>query len=101
MGVVSLLEAIMGTSVDLKGLETGMQKGEKIAEEGAQKITSHFTAMGVAIATAIAGTLLVALEKAVKTTAEWGLEMEHLSNRMGMTVRETATLVGVMERFGV
>jgi hypothetical protein len=101
MGVVSLLEAIMGTSVDLKGLETGLQKAETMAKEGAEKITSHFSLMAVGIATAMGGAVLVALEKAIRTTAEWGLEMEHLSNRMGMTTREAATLVGVMERFGV
>src|SRR6266576_1387004 len=101
MGVVSLLEAIMGTSVDLKGLETGLQKAERLAEEGAKRIQNHFGIMAVGIAAAIGGTVLIALEKAIKTTAEWGLEMEHLSNRMGMTSREAATLVGVMERFGV
>lgn len=101
MGVVSLLEAIMGTSVDLKGLDTGLEKAERRAEEGAQKIAGHFGLMATTISVAIAGAVLVALEKAIRTTAEWGLEMEHLSNRMGVTTREAATLVGVMERFGV
>src|SRR5690349_19362338 len=101
MGVVSLLEAIMGTSVDLKGLETGLQKAETMANEGAEKIAGHFGLMAVGIASAIGGAVIIALEKAIRTTAEWGLEMEHLGNRMGMTTTQAATLVGVMERFGV
>lgn len=98
---VSLLEAIFGTSVDLGGLEKGLQKAERLAEEAAQKIANHFGIIGVTVGTAIAGAVLVSLEKAIKTTAEWGLEMEHLSNRMGVTAEQAATLVGVMEKFGI
>jgi hypothetical protein len=101
MGVVSLLDAIMGTSVDLKGLETGLEKAEKLVEEGVKKLEKQFSFLSIGIATAITGVILLSMEKAIKKTAEWGLEMEHLSNRMGVTTREAAVLVGVMERFGV
>ena len=101
MGVVSLIEALMGTKVDTSGFETGVQKIEKLSEDLGKKITEHFGIIGVTIASAIAGTVLVAMEKAIKATAEWGLEIEHLSNRMGMTTKETATLVSMMERFGI
>ena len=98
---VSLLEALMGTSVDLKGLETGLQKMETMAEDALKKVSQNFGLIATGIVTAIAGSVIIALEKAIHTTAEWGLEMEHLSNRMGMTAQQAATLVGVMERFGI
>jgi hypothetical protein len=98
---VSLLEAIMGTHVDLKGAEEGLRKFEKMAEEAAAKVAASFGVMGAAISSIVLGTVVVALEKAIRTTAEWGLEMEHLANRMGVTAREAAVLTGVMERFGV
>ena len=98
---VNFLELIAGTSVDLKGLDEGLKKAEGLAEESARKIGGHFNLIGVSIVTAIAGAALTAIGEAVKKTAEWGEQLEHLSNRMGMTVTQTATVVGVMERFGV
>lgn len=97
----NFLEALMGMHVDLSGLEDGLKKAEQRAEQSTSKIAGGFNLMAAGIATAIAGTVLVALEKSISTTAEWGLEMEHLGDRMGMTAQEAATLVGVMERFGV
>jgi len=47
------------------------------------------------------GAVVVAITKAVHTTAEFGLEMEHLSNRMGMTVEQATAIIGIFERFGV
>lgn len=98
---VSLLEALMGTHVDLKGLEDGLQKMEHMAEDALKKVSENFGLIATGIVTAIAGTVIVSLEKAIRTTSEWGLEMEHLGNRMGMTAQQAATLVGVMERFGI
>lgn len=101
MGVVNFLEAMMGMHVDTREFEEGLRKAENLAESTTKSIQGGFNVMAAGIATALVGTVVVALEKAIKTTADWGLEMEHLGNRMGMTSQEAATLVGVLERFGV
>lgn len=98
---VSFLEALMGMHVDTSGLESGLKKAEDLAEASTKKIAGNFGLMAAGIATAIAGTVIVALEKAIKVTAEYGEQMEHLGNRMGMTAGQAATLVGVMERHGI
>jgi predicted 3-demethylubiquinone-9 3-methyltransferase (glyoxalase superfamily) len=100
MGNVNILDALMGMHVDTNEFENGLKKAEGAAEATTKGIASKFSVMGVTIA-AIIGTIVVALEKAISTTAEFGLEMEHLSNRMGMTATQAATLVGVMERYGI
>lgn len=101
MGNVNILDALMGMHVDTQELEEGLRKAENLAERSTKAISGNFALMAAGIATALVGTVIVALEKAIHTTAEWGLEMEHLSNRMGMTSQQAATLVGVMERFGI
>ena len=101
MANVNVLEALMGTHVDLSGAEEGLGKFEKMAETTTKNVAGKFSLMSLGIATAVVGTVVVALEKAIKTTADWGLEMEHLGNRMGMTSQQAATLVGVMERYGI
>lgn len=101
MGNVNLLDALMGIHVDAADFEAGLKNVENRAEESTKAIAGKFNLMAVGIATAIVGTVIVALEKAIHTTAEWGLEMEHLANRMGMTTTQAATLVGVLERFGI
>ncbi len=98
---VNFLELIAGTHVDLGGLEQGLEKAASMAEGAAKKISEHFGAIAIGITTAIAGAVIVALERAIHTTAEWGMEMEHLSNRMGVTAAQAATLVGVMEKYGI
>jgi len=98
---VNFLDLLANVSVDLNKFEGELKKAEELAEKSAKAISGSMNLIGIGIVTSIAGAAIVALEKAVKKTAEWGLEMEHLSNRMGMTVRDTATVVGVMERFGV
>src|SRR5437899_4977773 len=81
-GVVSLLEAIMGTHVDLKGLEEGIKKAERLAEDGAKRIAEHFGLVGIGIATALTGAILGALEQAIKKTAEWGLRSEEHTSEL-------------------
>lgn len=98
---VSFLEALMGMHVDTSGLEEGLKKAEAAAEQSTKKIAGNFGLMATGIATAIAGTIVAALEMSIKKTAEYGLEMEHLGARMGMTAQQAAVLSGVFERQGV
>lgn len=108
MAVVDLLKALFSVEVDLTKFDAGVATAEKKAESSSQRIAGSFNAMGVAIAAALGANVIPLLEKfvshleeSIKQTAEWGLEMEHLSARMGLTATQGATLVGVMERFGI
>jgi hypothetical protein len=108
VAVVDLLKALFSIEVDLTKFDSGVSTAEKKAEASSQKISGSFNAMGVAIAAGLGANVIPLLEKfigkleeSIKQTAEWGLEMEHLSARMGLTATQGATLVGVMERFGI
>lgn len=108
MAVVDLLKALFSIDVDLSMFDAKTAQAEKKAEETSKRIQGHFNAMGVGIAAGLGATIiplmekfLVKIEEAVKETAQWGLEMEHMGARMGLTATQAATLVGVMERFGV
>lgn len=108
MAVVDLLKALFSIDVDLSMFEAKTAQAEKKAEETSKKIQGHFNAMGVGIAAGLGAAVVPIIEKfiekmkeSIKETAEWGLEMEHMGARMGLTATQAATLVGVMERFGV
>jgi hypothetical protein len=98
---VSVLQLLSELGIDTSKFELGLEKAEKRAEETASKISGKFGLMAVGIATALAGTVLVALEQCIKKTAEYGLEMEHLGNRLGMTAQQAAVLTGVLEKQGL
>jgi hypothetical protein len=97
----NFLEALLGIHVDMSGLETGLKKAEQRVEESAKKMSGSFSLMAAGVAAAVAGVVIASLEKAIKTTADYGLEMEHLGARMGMTAQQAAVLTGMMERQGI
>lgn len=108
MAVIDLLKALFSIEVDLTSFEAGTAKAERGAEVSAKKIAGSFSGMGVAIAAGLGASVIPMLERfigkieqSVKETAQWGLEMEHMGARMGLTATQAATLVGVMERFGI
>ena len=98
---VNFLEAIMGMHVDHGGFEADLKKAETTAEGSAKKIAGSFSTMAVGIAAALATLVLVGLERAIKKTAEYGLEMEHLGDRLGMTAQQASNLTGILERQGI
>jgi hypothetical protein len=98
---VDFLQVLAEMGVDTSKFEQALEKSERQAEQSAKKISGHFNVMAIGIATALAGTVMVALEQAIKKTAEYGLEMEHLGNRLGMTAQQAAVLTGVLEKQGI
>jgi hypothetical protein len=97
---VASLKAGTAASVEAAAGLTEMKV--KAQQLNAEMASLERSTLGPMLAiTAAIGAVITALGKAIKTTADYGLEMEHMSNRMGMTVEQTATLVGIMERFGV
>jgi hypothetical protein len=108
VAVIDLLKALFSIEVDLTSFEAGTAKAERQAEVSSKKISGSFSGMGVAIAAGLGASVIPMLERfigkieqSVKETAQWGLEMEHMGARMGLTATQAATLVGVMERFGI
>ena len=100
-GSVDFLQVLAEMGVDTSKFEQALENAERKAEQSTKKISGHFNTLAIGVATAIASTVLIALEQAIKKTADWGLEMEHLGNRLGMTAGQAAVLTGVLEKQGI
>lgn len=100
-GGIDVLRAIFGLEVDQAPFDRGLKDAEQKAGESTQKIEQKFSNMSVAIATGISLLVVASLKKAIDTTAAWGIEMEMMSARMGVTHEEAGKLVGMLERYGI
>lgn len=96
-----LAKAFFGLEVDDSKFNEGLKRAESNAEQTTEKIAGSFNMMAAGIAAAIGVVVVAALEKAIKFTAEYGEEMEHLGDRLGMTAQQASVLTGVLERQGL
>lgn len=95
------MKAIFSLDVDLEKFGSALESAEAKAEASTKNISGTFAKMALGIGAAITTIVIGAMEEAIRVTTTWGLEMEHLGARMGMTSQQAATLVGVLERYGI
>lgn len=108
-------KAIFSLEADDSKLNAQLKSAEQKVDQSSREISAKMLLMAGGIGGAIGSVIGPAVQKmlgelekipaffldAYKVTAEYGLEMEHLGTRMGMTAQQAATLTGMMERQGL
>src|SRR5713101_3987354 len=102
------MQGLFGIKVDTEGFHKGMEEAEQAAKQAVSEISKTFQGLEGVVDTlsnlfglGVVGVVVGGMAKMVESAKEWGVEMDDVAGRMGMTTREASTLVGVMERVGI
>jgi len=98
---LDILSAFFNLEVRQDQFDKGLQQAERKAEDSTKAIAGHFSAMSVAVATAIGIGVIESLRRAATHTIQAATEMRKLGAQMGMTTQQAAEFMQVFEMFGV
>jgi len=98
---LDILSAFFNLEVRQDQFDKGLQQAERKAEDSTKAIAGHFSAMSVAVATAIGIGVIESLRRAATHTIQAATEMRKLGTQMGMTTQQAAEFMQVFEMFGV